>query len=231
MSCVLSLLLRAPLLEAPPRRRPRSRWRSAAAARAASRTCWCSRFSTSSASARRSSPAPRSARWSARPMRLGLPALRIRAMFEETLSNRFDLARQLFAARSDPVQKLLRLVPLRTSLLSPETLLGAARTRARQAHLRRARHSPEGRRDRSRHARSSGVRGRPAAARGGGEHRHPPAVRPRQRRRPHAGRRRPRQSAAVRPPRRHRRHHHRHRRQRRLQGSAITAGIRPRSTC
>lgn len=54
---------------------------------------------------------------------LGLPALRIRAMFEETLSSRFDLARQLFAARSDPVQKLLRLVPLRTSLLSPEMLL------------------------------------------------------------------------------------------------------------
>lgn len=54
---------------------------------------------------------------------LGLPALRIRAMFEETLSNRFDLVRQLFAARSDPVQKLLRLVPLRTSLLAPETLL------------------------------------------------------------------------------------------------------------
>lgn len=54
---------------------------------------------------------------------LGMPALRIRAMFEETMSNRFDLVRQLFAARSDPVQKLLRLVPLRTSLLAPETLL------------------------------------------------------------------------------------------------------------
>mgnify|MGYP001305617811 CR=1 FL=1 len=55
---------------------------------------------------------------------LGLPALRIRAMFEETLSNRFDLARQLFAARSDPVQRVMRLLPLRSSLLSPETLLG-----------------------------------------------------------------------------------------------------------
>ena len=54
---------------------------------------------------------------------LGLPASRIRAMFEETLSNRFELARQLFAARSDPVQKVLRLLPLRSSLLAPETLL------------------------------------------------------------------------------------------------------------
>jgi NTE family protein len=54
---------------------------------------------------------------------LGMPALRIRAMFEETLGNRFDLVRQLIAARSDPVQKLLRLVPLRTSLLGPEALL------------------------------------------------------------------------------------------------------------
>ena len=54
---------------------------------------------------------------------LGLPASRIRAMFEETLSNRFDLMRQLFAARSDPVQKVLRLLPLRSSLLDPESVL------------------------------------------------------------------------------------------------------------
>lgn len=54
---------------------------------------------------------------------LGLPASRVRAMFEETLSNRFELVRQLFAARSDPVQKVLRLLPLRSSLLAPEALL------------------------------------------------------------------------------------------------------------
>ncbi len=54
---------------------------------------------------------------------MGMPGYRIRAMTEETLSRRFDLARQLFAARSDPVQKVLRLLPLRSSLLNPEALL------------------------------------------------------------------------------------------------------------
>lgn len=54
---------------------------------------------------------------------LGLPGYRLRAIMEEALGNRFDLVRQLFAARSQPAQHLLRLLPLRTSLLSPETLL------------------------------------------------------------------------------------------------------------
>lgn len=54
---------------------------------------------------------------------LGLPGFRLRAIMEETLGNRFDLVRQLFAARSEPAQRLLRLVPLRTALLSPEVLL------------------------------------------------------------------------------------------------------------
>ena len=54
---------------------------------------------------------------------LGLPAYRIRAMFEETLGNRLDLVRQLFGARSDPVQKVLRLLPLRSSLLNSEVML------------------------------------------------------------------------------------------------------------
>jgi NTE family protein len=53
----------------------------------------------------------------------GLPAYRLRAIMEETLGNRFDLVRQLFAARSEPVQHLLRLLPVRSSLLSPEVLL------------------------------------------------------------------------------------------------------------
>ena len=53
----------------------------------------------------------------------GLSGKRIRAMTVETLSRRFDLARQLFAARSDPVQKVLRLLPLRSSLLNPSALL------------------------------------------------------------------------------------------------------------
>lgn len=54
---------------------------------------------------------------------LGLPGYRLRAIMEEALGNRVDLVRQLFAARSEPAQHLLRLLPVRTSLLSPETLL------------------------------------------------------------------------------------------------------------
>ena len=54
---------------------------------------------------------------------MGIPARRMRAIAEETLGSRFDLARQLFAARSDPVQKVLRLLPLRSSLLNAMVLL------------------------------------------------------------------------------------------------------------
>lgn len=53
----------------------------------------------------------------------GLNASRIRAYTEETLGRRFDLVRQLFAARSEPVQRLLRVLPLRSALLNPATLL------------------------------------------------------------------------------------------------------------
>jgi NTE family protein len=53
----------------------------------------------------------------------GLSAAFIRASTEETLSRRFDMVRQLFAARSDPVQKLLRLLPMRNALLNPQALL------------------------------------------------------------------------------------------------------------
>jgi NTE family protein len=56
----------------------------------------------------------------------GLPAAFIRAAAEETLSRRFDIVRQLFAARSDPVQKLLNLLPMRHALLKPEALLDLA---------------------------------------------------------------------------------------------------------
>lgn len=54
---------------------------------------------------------------------LGMPAYRLRAIMEEALSNRLDLVRQLFAARSQPAQKVLRFLPLRTSFLSPLMLL------------------------------------------------------------------------------------------------------------
>ncbi|HWV82847.1 MAG TPA: patatin-like phospholipase family protein [Hyphomicrobiaceae bacterium] len=53
----------------------------------------------------------------------GLSAAYIRAHTEEVLGQRLDLARNLIAARSDPVQKLFRLFSLRSSLLKPETLL------------------------------------------------------------------------------------------------------------
>ena len=53
----------------------------------------------------------------------GMSAKHIRAMTEETLSRRIDLVRQLFAARSDPVQKFLNLFPLRSALLKSEAVL------------------------------------------------------------------------------------------------------------
>lgn len=53
----------------------------------------------------------------------GLSASEIRAITEDALRQRFDIVRQLFLARSDPVQKVLGLVPRRSSLLKPEALL------------------------------------------------------------------------------------------------------------
>lgn len=53
----------------------------------------------------------------------GLNATQLRAYTEEILGRRFDLIRQLFAARSEPVQRLLRVLPLRSSLLNSATLL------------------------------------------------------------------------------------------------------------
>lgn len=53
----------------------------------------------------------------------GLTAKQIRAYTEEILGRRFDLVRQLFASRSEPVQRLLRVVPVRSSLLNSATLL------------------------------------------------------------------------------------------------------------
>jgi NTE family protein len=53
----------------------------------------------------------------------GLSARLIRAHTEEVLSQRFGMARSLIAARSEPVLKLLNILPVRSSLLSPEVLL------------------------------------------------------------------------------------------------------------
>jgi NTE family protein len=53
----------------------------------------------------------------------GLPAKLIRAHTEEVLSQRFDLVRQLFSSRAEPVQRLLGVLQLRSALLNPATLL------------------------------------------------------------------------------------------------------------
>jgi len=53
----------------------------------------------------------------------GLSAKLIRAHTEEALGQRFDIVRQLFSARSTPVQKLLNLIPIRSSLLNPQSVL------------------------------------------------------------------------------------------------------------
>jgi NTE family protein len=55
----------------------------------------------------------------------GLSAKIIRAHTEETLGQRFDLVRQIFAARSTPVSRLLSFVPVRSSLLDANILLDA----------------------------------------------------------------------------------------------------------
>jgi NTE family protein len=53
----------------------------------------------------------------------GLSARLIRAHTEEVLKQRVGLARYLLAARSEPVQRFLNILPIRSSLLKPETLL------------------------------------------------------------------------------------------------------------
>jgi NTE family protein len=53
----------------------------------------------------------------------GLSASLIRAHAEEALSQRFDFVRQLVSARSEPVLKFLNFLPIRSSLLKPESLL------------------------------------------------------------------------------------------------------------
>jgi NTE family protein len=53
----------------------------------------------------------------------GLDAKLIRAHTEETLGQRFDLVRQLFSARAEPVLKILSILPIRPALLDPDALL------------------------------------------------------------------------------------------------------------
>jgi NTE family protein len=53
----------------------------------------------------------------------GMSARLIRAHAEEALSERFDLARLLLAARSEPILKFLNFLPIRSALLNPELVL------------------------------------------------------------------------------------------------------------
>jgi NTE family protein len=53
----------------------------------------------------------------------GFSAKLIRAHVEEALSQRFGFARQLLSARSEPVLKILKFLPIHSALLNPESLL------------------------------------------------------------------------------------------------------------
>jgi NTE family protein len=53
----------------------------------------------------------------------GMSAKLIRAHTEETLGQRFDLMRQVFSARAEPMLKMLHILPVRGALLSADALL------------------------------------------------------------------------------------------------------------
>lgn len=53
----------------------------------------------------------------------GLSASEIRGIAEDALRQRLDIVRQLFLSRSDPIQRMLGVVPRRNALLNPEALL------------------------------------------------------------------------------------------------------------
>jgi len=53
----------------------------------------------------------------------GLSARMLRAHTEEALSQRFDVLRQLYAARSEPVARFLNVIPIRSALLNPRVVL------------------------------------------------------------------------------------------------------------
>jgi NTE family protein len=53
----------------------------------------------------------------------GLSAKLIRAHTEEALGQRFEVIRQLFSARSEPILKFLNFIPIRSALLKPEAVL------------------------------------------------------------------------------------------------------------
>lgn len=69
----------------------------------------------------------------------GYSARQIRAHTEELLGQRYDFVRQVFAARNEPLQRILNLLQLKSALLNPELLLELAlpsRMAADFAHLK-----------------------------------------------------------------------------------------------
>lgn len=56
----------------------------------------------------------------------GYSARQIRAHTEELLGQRYDFARQVFAARNEPIQRILNLLQLKSALLNPDLLLELA---------------------------------------------------------------------------------------------------------
>ena len=78
----------------------------------------------------------------------GLSARLIRAHTEEVLSQRFDIARQLLSARSEPMLKILNILPVRSSLLKPEALLELPAALQGRARLRPPADPAQGRGDR-----------------------------------------------------------------------------------
>lgn len=53
----------------------------------------------------------------------GFSATHIRALTEDTLGSRWGMIRQLLAARADPTNRMLRVLPVRSALLKPEAVL------------------------------------------------------------------------------------------------------------
>ncbi len=132
-------------------------------------------------------------------MRRGSSARDIRAHTEETLTKRFGLVRDLFAARAPGTGRIWEFVAARTAFLAPRALLDLVLPDGRAAVVRGARRSPcAWWRATSTPSRPSVLVGR-APSCGGREHCAAGDLRAGADRRPQPDRRRPHQSAAVRP--------------------------------
>ena len=65
----------------------------------------------------------------------GYSAAQIRAHTEELLRSRFELVRQFFMARKEPLGRVLNVLQLRSALLNPEALLDIVMPRRLAARL------------------------------------------------------------------------------------------------